>query len=136
MTYKNKTIMKQDFKKIVPYLPYELKGNYLLSDVVTGSKDELRGKLLTVDNVEFFLKYATPILRPLLDLTKEIEVNGEKFVPIERLSDNCQLGHKLFGLNNYLDLKVADYFKLLEWHFDIFGMISEGLAIDINTIEL
>jgi hypothetical protein len=24
-----------------------------------------------------------PILRPLSDLTKEIEVNGEKFIPIE-----------------------------------------------------
>jgi hypothetical protein len=24
--------------------------------------------------------------------------------------------------------------KLLEWHFDIFGLIKEGLAIDINTI--
>jgi len=27
-----------------------------------------------------------PILRPLSDLTKEIEVNGEKFVPIVELS--------------------------------------------------
>lgn len=26
--------------------------------------------------------------------------------------------------------------KLLEWHFDVFGLIENGLAIDINTLEL
>jgi hypothetical protein len=25
--------------------------------------------------------------------------------------------------------------KLLEWHFDIYGLIEAGLAIDINTLE-
>jgi len=36
---------------------------------------------------DVFLEEVKPILRPLSDLTKEIEVNGEKFVPIERLLD-------------------------------------------------
>ena len=26
--------------------------------------------------------------------------------------------------------------KLLEWHFDVFGLIEQGLAIDINTIKI
>ncbi len=25
--------------------------------------------------------------------------------------------------------------KLFEWHFDIFGLIPAGLAIDINTLK-
>lgn len=25
--------------------------------------------------------------------------------------------------------------KLFEWHFDVFGLIEKGLAVDINTIE-
>ena len=28
-----------------------------------------------------------------------------------------------------------DYEKLFEWHFDIFGLIEKGLAIDINTLS-
>ena len=24
--------------------------------------------------------------------------------------------------------------KLIEWHFDVFGLIEKGLAIDINTL--
>jgi hypothetical protein len=27
------------------------------------------------------------------------------------------------------------YNKLFEWHFDVFGLIEKGLAIDINTIK-
>ena len=25
--------------------------------------------------------------------------------------------------------------KLFEWHFDVFGLIEAGLAIDINTLN-
>ena len=25
--------------------------------------------------------------------------------------------------------------NLLEWHFDVFGLIEKGLAIDINTLK-
>lgn len=25
--------------------------------------------------------------------------------------------------------------KLIEWHFDVFGLIEKGLAIDINTLK-
>lgn len=114
-------------------------------------------------------------LRPLSDLTKEIEVNGEKFVPIEKLldihsnvnwsaSDYLEVGsshndewwvsfkkkpsfyfgfNKIHGfyamtkegnqqsLNNVYEL----YQKLFEWHFDVFGLIDAGLAIDINTLK-
>lgn len=46
--------MKLELKHISPYLPYGLKGNYLLSDVVPTTKDELRDKLLTLDSVKLF----------------------------------------------------------------------------------
>ena len=84
-----------------------------------------------------------PILHPLSDLTKEIEHNGEKFVPIERLS-------KLNGMSAIRDMDtIALYIQesglnfipyviinlLVSWHFDIAGLIEKGEAIDINTIE-
>lgn len=114
-----------------------------------------------------------PILRPLSDLTKEIEYNGEKFVTILKL---CEIAHSLpfftpkqwcveitdldfisvksdknyysfsFDLED-CELSVFNggdmesindryelYEKLFEWHFDVFGLIPKGLAIDKNTL--
>ncbi len=119
-----------------------------------------------------------PILRPLSDLTKEIEVNSEKFVPILNIGSMCgytdlkpfevdnvveygfeQGGYddsqgfafgwseklKCFGVwLDYVDSENEPLYeigrldvtnKLFEWHFDIFGLIPSGLAIDINTLE-
>ena len=82
------------------------------------------------------------LLRPLSDLTKEIEVNGERFVPIEWLED------KYYTLDLHKQCKriveepmwvnQCDYMlimHLIEWHFDVFQLIEKGLAIDLNTIQ-
>lgn len=98
------------------------------------------------------------ILRPLSDLTKEIEVNGEKFVPIDVIKDEfleCDIliygdaGYGWIGLYNdntlipfYMecDMEIMPEIHyrivtfLAKWHFDIHGLISKGLAIDINTL--
>lgn len=69
------------------------------------------------------------LLRPLYQLTKPIEHNGKKFVPIEKLSitfDNFEFNH-MFGINEKY-LSVYDYKLLLSWHFDIFGLIDRNLA--------
>ena len=86
-----------------------------------------------------------PILRPLSDLTKEIKINGEKFVPITTIELEVEQWCDAYQewMDAYIDyprqLKVmqAPYEiieKLFEWHFDVFGLIDEGLAIDINTL--
>lgn len=150
---------KLELKHLAGYLPYGLKGNYNVSDVVPEYKYELRGKELRTDNIDFFLQYAKPILRPLSDLTKEIEVNGEKFVPIDWLrkninkcihfSDNRFMDYDDGKSKNILHYSFYDVFsdtidveeiiefiqKLYEWHFDIHGLIEKGLAIDINTLS-
>ena len=81
-----------------------------------------------------------PILRPLSDLTKEIKHKGERFVPISEI-----VNHPL----SYYDYKedalisIQNYFNqvrwwtiqyLIEWHFDIAGLIEKGEAIDVNTL--
>lgn len=83
------------------------------------------------------------VLRPLSDLTKEIDVNGEKFVPIHFLVkigyenrnkvdfDFYSKKYDYHALVSNLDI----YFKLLEWHFDVFSLIEQGLAVDINTLN-
>lgn len=83
-----------------------------------------------------------PILRPLSDLIKPTEPNSgitwqgliNREYSYEWFYDD--LSFSVTG-NDYYNLKdaIAVYEKLLEWHFDVFGLIDAGLAIDINTIQ-
>lgn len=76
-----------------------------------------------------------PIMHSLSNLTKEIEHNGEKFVPLYELI----ILDKAFT-TSYIEMfgiEECKYFiieKLYEWHFDIYGLIEKGLAIDKNKI--
>lgn len=94
-----------------------------------------------------YLQYIKPILRPLSDFTKEIEVNGQKFVPIDKLSelhsdyvvkqDGCWFFIEDKCDTNYIELSTSGIWvqKLFEWHFDLHNLIKNGLAIDINTLN-
>lgn len=89
-----------------------------------------------------------PILRPLYDLTKEIEVKGKIFIPAEyfwSIDLYDQQAFELYGtIPPYwkacleVDIRDLDWGvvqKLYEWHFDIHDLIEKGLAIDINTLK-
>lgn len=71
------------------------------------------------------------ILHPLSDLTKEIEHNGEKFVPEENLLDSEMILRNV----DYRMLRFGDIERLISWHFDIVGLIDKGEAIDVNTLS-
>lgn len=145
--------MKLELKHIAPYLPYGLN---TVNFNTNGLLDKpLLSKVIPA-NILGFIDGSTEsqiLLRPLSDLTKEIEVNGEKFVPIDwfEIGDdendsleydngNIKLIRSLESLSkdsfandvNYFPFGVVE--KLLEWHFDVFGLIQQGLAIDINTL--
>lgn len=88
-----------------------------------------------------------PIFRPL-DLTKEIEHEGNKFIPIERIQSssenadwlirNAKPEKTLVGASFPEGITLAMYcqvVRLFEYHFDVFGLIDEGLAIDVNKVE-
>lgn len=109
------------------------------------------------DNIENYL----PICRPLSDLTKPITHKGETFVPIVELakvkdskfdftetfvseSDRFYSAHNSNGNPNassfFLDKRMSfNEFrivqKLIEWHFDVAGLIEKGEAIDVNTLN-
>lgn len=159
---------KQEFMAMS--LPYELK--------VFETEYEVENGIIEYDSDHYGLEFVyannnsyKPILRPLSDLTKEIEHNGEKFVPIvalakmikskltiagsyivdESLAPNCarcqdhyfwfngdsflysiltdKKEHKLIVLNQRQLLS-----KLVEWHFDIAGLIEKQEAIDYHTL--
>jgi hypothetical protein len=146
---------KLELKHLAPYLPYELKflynGNIYKMRWINSNGD------IDYDSQNDFINPFPPnifskeldvvklMFRPLSDLTKEIEVNGEKFIPINKL-----LEHNGFDLskmskreiNNYIEVFMPDFISLrdsellFEWYFDVFGLIEQDLAIDINTLEL
>jgi len=120
-------------KHLSAYLPYGVKcsharkkGNIKATDV------------LTIDTW-FITKrdYFKPILRPLSDLTKEIEHNGEKFVPAAKMITHGFHNSFWYELEkfDYRYLYAMDLDKLLEWHFDIFSLIESGLAISIHDTK-
>ena len=186
--------MKLEIKHLASYLPYglKLKTEYGWCIMLTLNDWSVNGDCdeslcyETKDTTDF-----KPILRPLSDLTKEIEVNGEKFVPIEWLfynliekSDIVQFEWKFkedikpifqiddewnhcvtfinhfqhelcfsfdsntnsfmlgmlwdtsFGVEWFnISNQYAMFNKLFEWHFDVFGLLENNLAIDINTLK-
>jgi hypothetical protein len=99
-----------------------------------------------------------PILRPLSDLDKELFINGWfGFVPAKRLANEylitsywgtneigtgildkdgkmvnlCFIANEILG-----ECPFMIYQSLCEWHFDIFNLIGQGLAVDINTLSV
>jgi hypothetical protein len=126
--------MKLELKHLASYLPYGL-------SVVNayGAPIPLHAHNYFFDGIFIGLHpRAKPILHPLSDFTKEIEVNGKKFVP------NFDRDFKFFikeDLDYFLEhvpygsVQVSQYQRLLEWHFDVFNLIENGLAIDVNTLE-
>ena len=129
--------MKLEIKHLAGYLPYGLNTKYQLSGVIgliTEQRDEVRDKKLTSDNCDFVLKFCKPILRPLSDLDIH-EFRSNKNYPDLEVSQGSI--DKLFKIEIGNDLQCFDisiFEYLFERHFDIYGLIENGLAIDINTI--
>lgn len=138
--------MELELKHIVGYLPYQT--NFICTRNRISILDTYIGICAGKNIIDIgyvINNNLKPILRPLSDLTKEIEVNGEKFVPIKKLGweyYDGELGgmaYCVYGESPRTTVNVIDYLddleKLYEWHFDIHGLIEKGLAIDLNTLN-
>jgi hypothetical protein len=132
--------MKLELKHLAPYLPYGLKGVYHES-IITLSLNGFSSATEIGYDISLFLKCEIkPILRPLSDLTIEITHNGQTFVPIEWFEEKyfatdlpaqCERiieDDRWVNQSSYMLIE-----QLFEWHFDVFGLIEKGLAIDINN---
>jgi len=150
-------MQKLELKHLAPYLPYGLKIDQLGSYYELVISYNVPSKHHKIDVMQVLLNNhnTKPILRPLSDLTKEIEHNDEWFVPIRHIlfdyrkslevnfhfeegvltdlwldypgGGGCYVAHQ--------SMKLLEWLKLFEWHFDVFGLIGKGLAIDKNTIK-
>jgi hypothetical protein len=135
--------MKLELKHLAPYLPYGLK----IQGMTYGEIAELSCCTETSVNItDRAFQYGMwadifdikPILRPLSDLDSG---NFEGLFYSEWLIEK----YHTIGIENQINrieddirwLNHCDYIliqHLFEWHFDVFGLIEKGLAIDINTI--
>lgn len=138
--------MKLELKHLIGYLPYGL--NLMIDDVICEIEgvDLHKKDTVIAERVNYKFSEIKPILRPLSDLTKEIEVDGDVFIALDIISSHLE-----YELNynseenefsteqiNRLFIMEIPYLAIdcmLEWYFDIYGLIENDLAIDINTLR-
>ena len=141
---------KLELKHLAPYLPYGLKFRQRVRKATLPPTFYYKSRLMTPKNIEWLTQseIQKPILRPLRDLSKEIKISESdgSFIPLNRLlwlsnfnidvmeqSEKDEYFEVLTEIEtgaSYMDIE-----KLIEWHFDVFGLIEKGLAIDINTLN-
>lgn len=152
---------KLELKDIIGYLPYDLKclniDNELLIIGQLGNicpyYDGDIGLYNECDSIFDYIDNIKPILRPMSDMTKGITVDGyndcKPFIPSDILSEYLESHSRNDGYQYYCDERlicsissnleydiISDIIDFLnKWHFDYRGLIHEGLAIDINSIE-
>lgn len=147
--------MKEQLTKqeLSAYLPWEVKVSNSINlaefGVCQNTIELLEGYNLgnvITDKDEFGIEYCMLYLFPRSHLTKEIEHKGEKFVPMRKIlkevgfnyPQECYDQDESWILNDgYRALSEFPYRKiqlLLELHFDVFGLIERGLAIDKTTL--
>lgn len=139
-----------ELKHLAPYLPHGVKVMmndglfYWMSDkggIVRG-EDYLHSVSIS-DCVRNPCKM---ILRPLSDLNQEVEIDGVNTIPIKKLGSRystitCMIYKNTIQLdvNDLSSINLLHYMitfeKLCKMHFDLFGLIDNGLAIDINTVK-
>ena len=135
--------MKLEIKYLVSYLPYGLN----IKDVKHGSVFEAL-HFITTPHQDFSLfkgnldqlindKYLKPVLFPLSSLTKEITINGETFVPYDKIKEiypnTPQFTDYIKGWMQYYGImnSKCEYvciLKLFEWKIDVFQLIDKNLA--------
>jgi len=137
-TIKAKDIVMEKLKleHLAPYLSYGLK---FYSEKLSSREVQIWG-MTTQTNLDDVLAFQNkPILRPLSDLTKDEKyLNVLRNLFVENLivcsKGQIYLDQETGGVQlNVIEISNIVN-KLYEFHFDVFGLIEKGLAIDINTL--
>lgn len=113
-------------KHLAPYLPYGL------CWYIDGASPTIR-KMHIHNYYDLLASNRKPILRPLSDLTDPTE---DRMKPIRKIAEfhgDIPLCHHY--PSDYETWCVYEYEYLIKNHFDVFGLIDKGLAIDVNTLE-
>lgn len=138
--------MKLELRHIVPYLPHKLKVvcegektniSWISTNNIAIIRPNSNGEIKRIKWEHAYLN-VKPILRPITDLNlRWIKENIQDDITDFRFNRN-KLG---FSLEVYVSsffwtgTSYEEISKLFEHHFDVFGLINEGLAININYLK-
>lgn len=129
--------MKLELKHLAPYLPYDLTGKSIRGTVfLLGLNSSMLGRGIETRDMSTWLNDGyKPILRPMSDLLLNQQMwfnlmgNKSKWKSIAAEYEN----REPYYYEVTAALPVHTYIELLRYHFDVFGLIEQGLAIDINS---
>ncbi len=123
-------------KHIAPYGDKKVKCLNIVSGGINtiGGIDFIKDQVWLIEEKQWvILKNIKLILHPLSDLTKPIQHNGKRFIPLEKSERTLNKHHWLNNSHSNCALQSYWFMQILfAWHFDVNGLIKEGLAIDIN----
>jgi hypothetical protein len=130
--------MKLELKHLSPYLPYNLKGIYHES-IITLSLNGFSSPTEIGYDISLFLKCEIkPILRPLYDLqNKDLDLWIDFGIEIDEANTHYLIDSLVKGTFYAKDIHFAFRVReaLFKMHFDVFRLIENGLAININTLK-
>jgi hypothetical protein len=139
--------MKLELKHIAPYLPYGLRLQHKQSGdiyklLMVGKNVNntyvvdcyVKGELNFTVPARQSIKNFKPILRPLSDLTNyEVQIADIiGLLSAEHVINAIINGHDyIMSMSAHAELSKFMY----ENHFDVFGLIDKGLAVNINILN-
>lgn len=135
----------QSLEHIAAYLPYKLQ--LLWTGSHESNKDETLVSTLTIEKVREVItghnKHATvkPILKPMSNLSnKELQIamwDKGHSSHIDWTTTEREGWISKYGYDYWIkDIPYVIMTYLFENHYDIFGLIEKGLAVDINSIKI
>jgi len=145
--------MELELKHIAPYLPYCLRaidefGRIRTLTIEHSTYDTNTVGLFRLFDFDKDGKYCNkPILRPLSELTCTTYLDGETITFEELISTDENafgvngFGEPVFYVNNkwekidVKDLPFETVSGLFRYHFDVFNLIPQGLAVDSTTLK-
>jgi hypothetical protein len=125
---------------LVPYLPYGLKCEVISLNPFNKKTILSLTSIVNIDweRLSFAIK---PILRPMSEITVDFFKENIDEDIVDFLI-NCEPEHNHFSVEvcdkfiGWTAISYEEYQLFFKNHFDVFGLIQKGLAIDINLIEL
>ncbi len=113
-------------------LPYALYGAKMLTEKNLLDKED---RIWTLQPSNFPNNWKTGfnskiILRPMEDIKYYVDFLNKYYVDFDK-KEGCLVKRKN---ENYTRLNDLDF--LFQNHFDVFGLIEKGIAVDINTLSV
>lgn len=119
-------------------LPYGLKvlrGDNITILKVSGIDIDCNSVLFTEKNTTTYgnISHSKPILRPISDLKDDYWFDKIESFACDLLDAASVYNQNTIDKMDFYKTEFAIIIKLVEWHFDICGLIESGEAVDYHT---